>query len=242
METKNSRDYSCKDIEFLVICGFTLYSLKRDISDFTKYSPKFNAVYVTGLEADIAFARELVEPKSELVLQKAITNHMHGTMDDMLEPLKWVKGYIEMSGKGIQISVKDFGITETRKAIEVQDVEAVQKGLHRVNTNIVHYKSYLVEQGLSDELQAQLTAAEASIIADKQEQFEISTKRKAILQDNVGVLNALFAKIAEIHKVGKILFKGKDPVKLQEYTFQELLKKVRRISKATEEADKAAKA
>jgi len=51
----------------------------------------------------------------------------------------------------------------------------------------------------------------------------------------VGTLNVLHDKIMEIHRVGKIIFRGNDPVKLQEYTMTELLKKVRRVSKPTEE-------
>lgn len=47
----------------------------------------------------------------------------------------------------------------------------------------------------------------------------------------MGVLNTFHAKILEILQVGKILFKDSDSVKLQEYTFSELLKKVRRTSK-----------
>jgi len=103
--------------------------------------------------------------------------------------------------------------------------------MHTVNTNVIKFKTVLTAQGLTDELQARLVSDAQSIADDKQQQYEISTNRKAILQSNVGSLNALYAKITEICAVGKILFKGNDPVKLQEYTFSELLKKVRRTSK-----------
>jgi len=232
MENVNNRDYGCKDIEFIVICGFTTFSFKRDLSFFTKYSPnKFNDVYVKDLEVEVATAKDLVEPQSELVEQKAITDHLHTSMEAILEPLKWVKGYIEMAGSNISISVKDFGIIEARKSVEKQDIEGVLKGMHTVNTNIVKFKTILSAQGLTDELQKRLQADTDSIANDKQKQYEIQTNRKAILQNNVVFLNALYAKIAEIHAVGKILFKGNDPVKLQEYTLRELLKKVRRTSK-----------
>jgi len=231
MENNNSRDYNCKDIELIVICGFTVYSLKRDLTSFTKYSPKYNDEYVTALEAEIETAKELVEPQSELVEQKAITDHMHTCMESMLEPLKWVKGYIELAGTGINISAKDFGLIDTRKSVEKQDIEGVIKGMHTVNSNIEKYKSILVEQGLSDELQTRLLSDAQSIADDRQKQYELVTNRKALLQNNVGLLNALYAKIAKIHAVGKILFKGNDPIKLQEYTLSDLLKKVRRTSK-----------
>jgi len=42
MTTDFSREYSCKDEELPVICKFTAFSLKRDLADFTAFSPKFN--------------------------------------------------------------------------------------------------------------------------------------------------------------------------------------------------------
>jgi len=47
MTNHSQRNYSCKDEELTVVCGFTLLSLKRDLADFTAYSPQFDGVYVT---------------------------------------------------------------------------------------------------------------------------------------------------------------------------------------------------
>jgi hypothetical protein len=239
METNNARNYKCKDIEFIVICGFVLFSFKRDLSFFSKFSKKYTVEYVLLLETELANLKELVEPQSELVEQKAITDHLRTVMHDLLEPLDWIKGYIQLAGSGINISVKDFGIVQTREAINYMDIEEVIKGMHTINTNVVKYKSVLVEQGLTEELQTRLVTNAESIANDRQKRYEIQTNRKAILQNNVGVLNAFHAKILEILQVGKILFKDSDSVKLQEYTFIELLKKVRRVSKPdTDNPDK----
>lgn len=239
METNNARNYKCKDIEFIVICGFVLFSFKRDLSFFSKFSKKYTVEYVLLLETELANLKELVEPQSELVEQKAITDHLRAVMHDSVEPLDWIKAYIQLAGSGINISVKDFGIVQTREAINYTEIEEVIKGMHTVNSNVVKYKPILVQQGLTEELQARLVTNAESIANDRQKRYEIQTNRKAILQNNVGVLNTFHAKILEILQVGKILFKDSDSVKLQEYTFIELLKKVRRISKPdTDNPDK----
>ncbi|BBE16212.1 hypothetical protein AQPE_0349 [Aquipluma nitroreducens] len=46
----NPRDYNCKDEELPVIDGFVLSSMKKDLADFTAYSPKFDAAYVSNFE------------------------------------------------------------------------------------------------------------------------------------------------------------------------------------------------
>jgi len=157
METNNARNYKCKDIEFIVICGFVLFSFKRDLSFFSKFSKKYTVEYVLLLETELANLKELVEPQSELVEQKGITDHLRTVMHDLVEPLDWIKGYIQLAGTGINISAKDFGIVHTREAITNMDIEEIIKGMHTINTNIVKYKPILVEQGLTEELQARLS-------------------------------------------------------------------------------------
>lgn len=47
-------------------------------------------------------------------------------------------------------------------------------------------------------------------------------------------LNELNAQLAEICNIGKILFKQTDKAKLKDYTFAQLMKKVRRTEKPEE--------
>lgn len=47
MTTTLARDYNCKDEELTVICKFSVFNVKRDLDNFTTYSPKFDLLYVT---------------------------------------------------------------------------------------------------------------------------------------------------------------------------------------------------
>lgn len=60
---------------------------------------------------------------------------------------------------------------------------------------------------------------------------EIMINRKSIVQSNMALLNSLHQQLTEILAVGKILYKATNPAKLQEYTFSDLKKRVRKISK-----------
>ncbi len=46
MKTNSNRSYGCKDEELPVICGYAAFSMKRDLADFTAYSPKFDEEYI----------------------------------------------------------------------------------------------------------------------------------------------------------------------------------------------------
>lgn len=230
MTNNQSRNYSCKDEELPILCDYTAFSLKRDLSEFTVYSPRFKQEYVDGFAAKITTVTELIEPKSETVELKIITDRLYTTLDSMISPANYLTGYIEMAQESLKISPADFGLKALRKGINTRDAESVIKNLHTINTNIKKYKAILAEQGLSEELTAKFLTAYASIATDKQMQYKIISNRKNIVQKNLGLLNELYAQFAEILRVGKILYKATDAAKLKEYTLNELKKRVRKTS------------
>lgn len=223
-----NRSYNCKNEELPVICKFSAFSLKRDLLDFTAYSPRFTEAYITDFETKITTTIDLIEPKSETVELKTITERLHNTIDGLVGPANYLTGYINMADKQQIISASDFGIASLRKGISSKDVENVIKSLHTVNANVVKYKALLTDQGLKEELITRFVNDAVSIAADKQSQYEIISNRRNIVQNNTGTFNLLYDQLSEIMATGKILYKGIDAAKLQDYTFTELKKRVRK--------------
>jgi hypothetical protein len=156
-------------------------------------------------------------------------------MDNLIDPINHLKGYVDLSGITLNVSFADFGLSALRDGIRGRDAESVIKNLHTVITNIEKFKEPLTAEGLSESLIARFVAARSSVAADKQKQYEILINRKNIVQTNLGSLNELYDQLCEILKIGKILYKQTDPVKLKEYTFTELMKQVRKTVKNNDE-------
>jgi hypothetical protein len=133
-----------------------------------------------------------------------------------------------MIGEEMKIAPADFGLTALRKAVNSKDVEGVLKNLHLVLSNIDKYKDNLASQGLKEDLIALFSESSGSIAEAKQAQYEIERNRKTIVQNNASLFNTMNDQLTEILATGKILYKDNDPVKLQEYTFSELKKRVRK--------------
>jgi hypothetical protein len=231
MSNEILRTYGCKDEELLFTSIFVSLSLKRDLTEFTAYSPTFNQPYLTGFDGKIAVLKDVVMPKFMVKERKVVTTRLHATMDGLLESVRHLTGYIKLAKSGISIPLEDFGFAALRKAINTKDAEGTFKSLQFVNANVAKFKEVLAAKGLSEDFVNGLIATAASIAADKQLQYEYDTKASALLQSNVGGFTELHAQLIEILSVGKILYTAKDSVKLKEYTFSELLKKVRRTSK-----------
>ena len=54
----------------------------------------------------------------------------------------------------------------------------------------------------------------------------------------MGLFNELYDQLTDILTAGKILYKATDPAKSQEYTFEDLKKRVRRESKPVQPGNK----
>lgn len=235
MVNGSQRNYSCKDEELPVVCGFTLLSLKRDLADFTAYSPQFTGEYVTNYETRIADAQELVQPKSETVELKVITERIYATLDALIGPVNHLEGYINLAGKTVPLSAADFGLKQLRKSLRSRDVENVLAVLKTVEGNIARFKTELAAKGLTDELVAKFAAARTSLADDKNKKYGLLSARMARVVNNLGLLNSLYEQFTEICTIGKVLYKQTDKAKLNDYTFAWLMKQVRRSDKPAEE-------
>jgi hypothetical protein len=198
METSGTRNYKCKDEELPVIGRNAMSCLKRDLADFTAFSPVFNTDYVNLFTAKINKVDELVSPKTETNELKQITKRLYQTIDSLLDPIAKIRGYLNLA-----------------------------KNLLLVISNLKKYREPLTVVGLNDSIIEQLNAAVTSITDDNQQQFNIVGKRKTIVQANVNVMNDLYAQLIEFLNIGKTLYAKTNPLKSKEYTFNSLKKSVR---------------
>lgn len=229
--------FNCKNEELPVIGRFVLSNLKIDLPAFTAFSPEINQEYVAEFEAHTVRAENLVSTKSKMTEVKASTMRLYSTMESITDPLNRLAGYINMAK--LPITLTAFGITGARRKITSKDAEGLMHQLQAVSTNIEKNKEILLKKGLTEEAARFFIDIRTQIAADNLLQYEVVENRKQLVQQNKQVLNELYKKIAEVCNIGKILFKNVDAVKLKQYTFSQLIKRVRVVPlKQTEAADK----
>ncbi|WP_372776553.1 hypothetical protein [Mangrovibacterium sp.] len=152
-------------------------------------------------------------------------------MDNLISPINFLTGYLDLAKKTVPLSAADFGLTELRKGARGHDVENVLKNTRQVSLNITKYRNELTAVGMNGSISATLDSARESLDADNQRKFELRSNRAAIVQNNLDLLNELYAELQSICRIGKILYKQTNPVKMKDYTFSQLAKLVRRIAK-----------
>ena len=107
---KNNRQYSCKDEELLPISKFTLFSLKRDLAEFTTFSNQFNEQYATDLEALITQVESVIEPEADTLALKLLTQENEQCYLDLQKVLLTIEGYLKLAKKDVKISSSSFGM------------------------------------------------------------------------------------------------------------------------------------
>lgn len=234
MNSISPRSYNCKDEELPIVCGFAAISLGRDRTDFTAFSPMFDAAYLAAYKAKIDLVQELVQPKSETIALKIILERIYTTLDNLISPINYVEGYLKLAGKTVPISVLDFGLTPLRKSCRSRDVENALQVLHQVESNLSKYNTELSAVGLTDTTVDKFTDAGNLLATDKMKKYELVSTRMALVQNNLGMLNELYYQFTDISNIGKALYKQTDKAKLNDYTFAYLMKQVRRTSKPEE--------
>jgi hypothetical protein len=223
-----TRIYNCKDEEMPVIGSFLLFLLKRDLADFVAFLPRiFTNEYIAGFEQKIADISNLLNPQMETVELKDTTNRLYSLMGSLIEPVDNIAVYLKFTKGAIPVSAKDFGLTSLKQKLRSKDAEGVLKNLRTVVANLELYRTQLREQGFDENIISRFIDAIPSIDTDNKRQFEIISKRKTIVENNVSLINDLYKIISEICNVGKAIYKGKNDMKVKDYTFSKLRKSVR---------------
>lgn len=225
------RLFKCKDEELILLSTFTLFAFKRDLPDFSAFSPKYNTEFTTQLETLISEMTNLVEPSTEVIAKKLIKDRIATIYADCSSKMQYLEGYLIIAKSELPISKSDFGIVSLRTAINRCDTEALISNLSKVIQNIESNLAALKTAGMPDTFIADLKNLSTALTDNRQQQFQIDSNRKAIVQNNLDVLNNVFVLLKEIYAIGKILYYNSNKAKYKEYTFTELLKKVKQSTK-----------
>jgi hypothetical protein len=228
MRTLETRIFNCKDEELPAICKNAGLCLRRDLLDFTAFSPVFNENYIDEFEKKINLVDELVCSKTETNELKNITRRLHETMDSLVEPTAKIRNCLFVTKKTIGLSAKDFGLAMLSRKISDRNAEGTRKNLLHAITFLENHREQLATAGFNDDIIEQFRDALSSITEDNERQINIVRKRKAIVQKNMPVLNDLYAQLTYILNTGKAVYKGVNIMKYKEYSINSLKKSVRR--------------
>lgn len=228
------KKFNCKNESLPVIGSFLLLSFVEDKQQFISFSPVFNTPFEDNLRAKIAFCSEMVVAEDLVKQQKEITKKIEKTLTDLRVKLNPIEGYIKLA-VGLDVSVNDFGLKKVREGINDKKPEDALSGLKTLAANLARNKTVLETVGYKTVLIDDITAATAVITSLNEQQNEFKNKRSRTADEVLKEYNLLFDMMSIVFNAGKAIFKGVDDVKLREYTFSIVKKRVDATIRSTDE-------
>jgi len=211
----------CRAEELPTLGGFLITSMNGSLTDFTAYSPDFNAAYITAANADLATVENLINPKQLTAELKVITVRIYGNMSALRSKIDFLEGYINRA-VGLTIGKKDFGISEVRKKNNIGDVEGLIVAITFLLSNVANNLPALTAKGFTAAQQTSLIALRDALKADNIAQNTKVNDRNNKVIANYGKLNILWDRLVEICDAGKRIYRATAPNRLDDFTMSRL--------------------
>jgi hypothetical protein len=217
---------TCRIEEVPTIGGFLLDSMNTDLTDFTNFSPLFNAAYVTNGQAQLLAITNIIIPKTLTAELKVITKRIYDNMALLPQKIDFLEGYIKRTA-GLTVAAKDFGISALRKATHKGDVEAIVQALNytlglahnTTNKPLLQATGYVVAQ------QTALTGIKTDLGTDNTAQNAKVNERNNLVTTNTGVINDFWSICTDVSDAGKRINKTSN--KKDDYTISALKRRIR---------------
>lgn len=222
----NDRKFKCKNEQVPVLAGFMFYSFEKDKTAFIAYSPKFNDPFLSNANAQQKNCLELVRATDITRFIKKITSDIDTTVKEVKSMITYMEGHIKLSKNELDIRIDDIGIKAVRQGIRNSNVESICAEARAMIINVKRNNRPLRAAGMKDEDLDTLIA-----LVEKLEQLntthnDTQNERSRTSDDGTKELNALWDTMHLIQDAARAIYKGKNEVKLAEYTITKLLKRV----------------
>jgi len=234
------KSFPCKVEELPVIGEFILNSVEKDLSDFSSFSPKFNTAFFDDVRRRINACKTTIASSTITKELKATTEKLYKICDDLRLPLNKLEGYLSLAADNLDIAPKDFGIATVRNDIQRKNVEGIISNTPKLVVAMRRNESALSTVGLAvPEFICDVEVRVGEINTLNIKQNDLTSRRGRLTDENMALFNELWDSLQPILKTGTALYKGKDPVKLKDYTINALMRRVRysTASKASKEKE-----
>ncbi len=202
-------------------------SYLRDKADFVDllpddYTKAFDEAFPKKLEA----VEKLVSSATQQGKGMVFTAAIQELYDGLPELLNRLEARVRRA-EGLTVPAKKFGVSAAREARNHEDKEALADDLKTLLQNVAENQEALAKKGQKPADTKKIQDLYDDLVTNATSQGTNTSTRRLLTQDNVKVINALEMPMQEIFDDGKAIYERSNPAKLKDYTYKQLLKRVR---------------
>jgi hypothetical protein len=229
--------FPCKIEDLPVIAETVVGSARRDIADFSAFSPEFTELYFDAIDDKIVVCGKKL--RSWVVIQelKATTEQLVSKTYRLRPKLNLLEGYLKLASEGLDVKESDLGLTIVRNAISKGNVERVILSVTNLLVGVQRNQAALEAKGLNPLLIDEIAVLAKDINTLDVKQNELESIRNRLTEENMDLFNDLWKALLPVLDTGKALYRVVDPAKLKDYTAAQLLKRLNHSGKRKQTAD-----
>jgi hypothetical protein len=218
--------FQCKFEDLPTIGEFAVGSARRDLADFSDFSPVFTPVYLDGIEGKIAVCRKKVRSWVVVRNLKSTTGKLNAVTRSLRVKLNALEGYLKLAAGELDVNLSDTGLSAVRSAISRGNTEGVIAGVTNMLVIVSRNRSVLEAWGMKPVLPDEIAAKTQEINVLNVRQNELENERNRLTEENTELFNDLWKALSPVFETGKALYRGVNGAKVKDYTVTQLVKRI----------------
>lgn len=233
----NSKNFNCNYEDLPVVTGFILTSFENDKLDFLAYSPLFADPFLSNARAKHTECTTIVKASDILKYQKAAKGKLDQLANEIRLYLNEIEGYLKLAKSSLNISVDDFGLSTIREAIASSSREKIASGGQSLLVHLRNNATALSAVGFSNQKLENFETMLNNLSSLNNEHNDKKNERIRTADTNIDKFNALWDVTTTIVDAARAIYKGKNEVKLREYTISNVMKRIHNSSSSSDKKD-----
>ena len=225
-------DFKCRIDELVPLARLLRVSYVRDQADFQELLPEdYTTAFLTDYDAHVAAADALEATSVQIAKRMVFTERIAELYKGLPRTLDFLAARVRRATP-LTVPTDRFGLEQARRARNNDDHSGLEAALKTLLQNMEANKAALAAKGQKPADTQQLQDLYEALVKDTTSQGSQMSAQKGNTEENMTVLNALYAEMTHLFNDGKALYSRSDKAKAEDYTFRQLLKRVRRERKA----------
>ena len=230
----------CRNEELPFLAYYARENFLRDKADFVAHSPEYETEFLSKFDPQLKLVEEAMATSMVIAQHKSITSRIAKHFDAARNWTNKIENYAKKAFGDAGSQIAAFGFKNLRNDIAVKNDEGTIKRLKELLQHADAHAAVLQPKGFTTALRDSFKAFIDAFETDIKSQTLKIDERKYLVKDNNKEYEALWEMInTDLLETGKVIYKEKNKEKVKDYTYNELIKKIR-LARKKEAADETA--
>ncbi len=233
-----ARQFTCRLEELSPIAKLAHARYLEFRDDFTDASTDFGAAFETSFAQKLAAFEGLLPARQRILTAAEQTRRLNAAAKALRHPLNRLDIHIGAAGKARTLTVapQAMGLGPVREAINNRNLEGLDRTLGELIGLVEVNAAALADRGMKPQALLDLRQAHKALGGSNTTQDAERLGRPELTATNIEAGNALWAEVAEILRVGRLLYKETNKKRAATFTLARLLKLMRSANEGAPDA------